>query len=187
MGRPQFLLSIIFGILLAGCSNTATEVTVNQTYEIPDFGFSIEYPEGWFIDTDQTITWIREDEADFDLRYIQERKLDGIGITLDHRTLEWLTQVYGLEEYPTLNDLFQLNIEEISHMVSPEIIEVNIFGVNALNSEFYGEQDQYYSTYAGYLDDEAFLFSYSAPNQQEFDDFKSSWQLILASITKITQ
>jgi hypothetical protein len=112
--------------------------------------------------------------------------LDGIGITLDHRTLEWLTQTFGLDDYPTLNDLFQLNIEQISHMVNPEVTEVSIFGVDALKSDFYGENEQYYSNYAGYIGDEAFLFGFSAPSEQEFKDFKPTWEIMLDSITPLT-
>lgn len=186
MKRAFFLSIIVSGILIVGCSS-GDDLALTETYIFPDFGFSIDYPEGWFVDTADTITWIRQDETDFELRFRENRKLEGIGINFDHRTLEWLNLAYGLDDYPTLNDLFQLNIEAISHMVNPEVVEATIFGVEALQSEFYGDLEQYYATYAGYTRDEAFLFGFVAPNEQEFEDFKPTWELIIESITPVIE
>jgi len=172
-------------LLLSACSS-GKDYVLSETHEIPEFGFSISFPQGWFVETRDTVTWIRETEEDFKVRYDTERKLIGIGITLDHRPLEWLTQVYGLTDYPSLNDLFQLNIEAITHMVNPEIEQLTVFGVDALHAEFYGEHDQYFSTYAGYIGNEAFLLSYVAPDKDQFEEFKPVWEQIVASITVVT-
>ena len=196
MRHTKYLLIPATILLLAGCSaiqslgnqsQKSSDFDLAETYKIPNFDFSLNYPESWFVATDDTVTWIRQDEEDFNHRYEDNRRLNGIGITFDHRSLDWLTEAFGLTEYPTLNDLFQLNIEEISHMVNPTIHETSIFGVDALQSEFYGEQEQWYISYAGYLDEEAFHFQVAAPSEKALDEFKPTWTLIVESITRIKE
>ena len=182
----QWIIVLVGIIVLTGCSSSKS-LPLTDTYVFPDFGFSIDFPEGWYADTDsrEPVTWITETEEDFKQRNLQIRKPVGIVIIFDHRTLDWLNVVLGLPENPSINDLFQLNIDEVTHMVNPTIEEVTLFGVDALRSEFYGENDSWGITYAGFLEDEAFLLSIVAPSEKALEQFKPTMEAILESITPV--
>jgi hypothetical protein len=184
-----FVLIVFCALSLTSCA-PANTLPLTETYIIPDFGFSIDYPEGWLAGNDSTdpVTWIFQDEEDYTKRHQgNQQQLIGIRVSLDHRTLEWLNLVLGLKGNPTLNDLFDLNIHEISHMVNPNIEETTLFGVDALKSEFYGAEEQWYISYAGFIDDEAFLLMVSSPTEEELENFKPTWDAMLESIKSVEE
>ncbi|HKJ26926.1 MAG TPA: hypothetical protein VJ965_04775 [Anaerolineales bacterium] len=188
MKRWQVLIVLAGMLLLAGCSS-GRALPLSEVYIIPDFGFSIDYPEGWYTDThsQEPVTWFMENAEDFRARTFQTRKVEGIVITFDHRTLIWLNKEFGLPEDPTLNDLFQVNIDEVTHMVNPTIEEVTLFGVDALRSEFYGKDDMWGISYAGFIDDEAFLLTVKAPSEEALEQFKPTLEAMLESIEPVEE
>lgn len=156
---------------------------LNESIEISDFGFSIDYPEGWFAEIEGPITWIAELESDFEARD-EEGNSKGIAISLEHRPIDFLMELGLRGDPPSLNDLFTLNVGELSGMTNPNITEVIIFGVPALRSEYY--EDQWDISYAGFLGDEAFYFRLTAPTENMLNDFRPTWEKMLERITPLS-
>jgi len=180
---PVFLVLLFLSGCSQGLFNQTDTLELTQTYEIPDFGFSLDYPEGWIAETQGPITVIIENPDDRELMFAPccERS-SGIKIAFDHRKLA-LLESWGLPENASLDELLQFNINEISGMSNPEISETTIFGVPAVRAKFY--EVQWYLEYAGFIKDEAFIFGYGAPSEDMRDRFLPTWELILASITPI--
>lgn len=182
--------------ILAGCGGTDLPVeddpspaslssprSLTQTHTIPSFGFSIDYPEGWFAETDGSISRMVEIQEDLDPPDGPCcPKSNGVVISLDHRSIFQLEE-WGLPKDASLDQLFAFNIGEIEGMTNPEITETVVFGVPALRSSYY--ESQWRITYAGFIKDEAFIFAVGAPTEQLLDDFMPTWDLILASISPI--
>lgn len=103
-------------------------------------------------------------------------------IVFDHRNIT-LLESWGLPENATLDELLQFNINEISGMSNPEISETTLFGVPAVRAKFY--EVQWYIEYAGFINDEAFIFGVEAPSEEMLENFLPTWELILASITPV--
>jgi len=197
--KSKHLFIAIFGlIVISGCGKSGPleltetpEVNLNnspleltETHIITGFNFSIDYPEGWFAVTEDEFTVIAETLIDFSQRDIPDRDLIGIGISLEHLPLSFLEQ-FGLpSDSPTLDDLFALNIGVLTGMTNPSITETTIFGVPALRSEYY-EEDRWEISYAGFINNEAFFFIVSAPTEEMLNEFKQTFELMIASITPI--
>ena len=118
MNKWFFLLILSSVMVINGCSSQNQQLPPMETYEISDFGFSIDYPSGWFATTHNwEITVIAQNEEDFKTWNNPETPKNGIFIVLDHRKLTWLQTNLGLPENASIDDLFQLNIYEISFMI----------------------------------------------------------------------
>jgi hypothetical protein len=174
-------------VFLTGCGqglfNQTNTLELTQTHEFTDFGFSVDYPDGWTAETRGPITVIIEDPDDREIMFGPCcGRTSGIGISFDHRKITQL-ESWGLPKDASLSDLLQFNINEISGMSNPEISEATIFGVPAVQAKFY--EAQWYLNYAGFIKDEAFIFGYEAPSEEMRDGFLPTWELMLASITPI--
>lgn len=182
--KAKYLIIAIFGmIVVSGCGNKDIP-PLTETHVITGFNFSIDFPEGWFSSTEDTVTWISETRRDFDRRHEPNHKLEGIGIVLQHEPLSFLEELGLPSDAPTLDDLFALNIGALTGMTNPIVTESTIFGVPALRSEYY-EEDHWDISYAGYINNEAFFFLVSAPSEEMLENFKPTFDLMIASITPI--
>lgn len=184
MKRWHLLIAFVGMFAVAGCGQNGT-LKLTQTIEFTGFGFSIDYPQDWFAYTEDTLTTIVETANDFNRRNVVRDYTVGIVIRFFHEPLGFLVQ-FGLpSEDPTLDDLFSLNITELTGMTNPDITETTIFGVPALRSEYY--EEQWDISYAGIIDDEAFFLVVTAPTEEMINDFKPTWELMLESITPIDE
>lgn len=182
--KSKHLFIAIFGlIVVSGCGKSGP-LELTETHNITGFNFSIDYPEGWIAATEGPLTWIAETQIDFDQRHNRNHELVRIGMSLEHRPLSFLKELGLPSDSPTLDDLFSLNINEKTGMTNPNITETTIFGVPALRSEYY-EEDHWEISYAGFVNNEAFFFIVSAPTEEMLNDFKPTFELMIASITPI--
>lgn len=177
-------LAFVGVLFLTGCSRGLTSglatLSLTQTYELPDFGFSIDYPEGWEAATRGSVTGIFENEDD--RRWIGVgccNRSSGVMVVFDHRKIS-LLESWGLPSEASLDDLVQFNVNEISGMSNPELLETTIFGVPAMRTKFY--EVQYYLKYAGFIADEAFIIGPEAPTKEMLEAFLPTWDLMLESI-----
>ena len=184
MKRWQCLVVSLGFFFIAGCGQSG-DLNLSETHVFAGFGFSIDYPQDWFAITEGAVTWIAELELDFNTRHRETPKTEGIKIILDHRPLAFLESLGLPSDSPTINDLFQLNIDELTGMTDPQITETVLFGVPALRSEYY--ENQWDISYAGFIGDEAFFFIVTAPTKDMLSDFKPTWELMLASITPVDE
>ncbi|NIW43204.1 MAG: hypothetical protein GWN14_00025 [candidate division Zixibacteria bacterium] len=186
MKRWQFLMVLAGMFLLAGCSGK--KVPPSEVYIIPNFGFSIDIPEGWYTRPHDNGQGFRTFELEADYREIQDKeKMEGIVISLEHRSLDWLNRELGLPEDPTLNDLFQMNIDNVTYMVNPTIEEITLFGVDAIKAEAYGAADIWGIMHMGIIEDEAFLLLVLAPSEEALEEFKPTWEAMVESIKPVEE
>ena len=182
--KSKHLFIAIFGlIVISGCGKSGP-LELTETHIITGFNFSIDYPEGWIAATEGPLTYIAEFQTDFDQRKNFDWEFVGIGIVLEHRPLSFLRELGLPPGTPTLDDLFALNIDELTGMTNPNITEATIFGVPALRSEYY-EEDSWDISYAGFINNEAFFFIVGAGTEEMLNDFKPTFELMIASITPI--
>lgn len=182
--RMPFIL-LIGSIFIAGCTPSNT-LPLTETQIFKHFGYSIDYPEGWFAASEGPLTWIIELESDFEQRRDSDHPYEGISIHLEHRLVNFLYN-YGLpKEDRTINDLFSLNINELTGMTDPMITETKLFGVETLRSEYY-EEGHWDISYAGYIEDEAFYLVVIAPNKEKFEEFQPTWEQMVRSIRAVKE
>ena len=173
-----FIVVVGFLILILGKVERFTALP--NTLDIERFGYRIDYPDGWFASEEGPVSFITEKESELSDRYIQDFKTVGIVVSLDHRPRSFL-RTLGLQgDPPTLDDLFALNIGELTGMTNPVIEDSRIFGVAALKSEYY--ESQWDVSYAGFVGDEAFFLLVTAPDEKTLNDFKPTWNAMLKSI-----
>ena len=177
------LLLVSAAFLLAACS-PSTLPELSETHIFADFGFSIDYPPGWSATTEGPVSYMAQTETDFLGRYDFKRKVEGILISLDHRSIDFLRTIGFTADPPTLDELFAFNIGELTGMTNPGISEATIFGVPALRSEYY--ETNWEISYAGLIGDEAFFFFIAAPSEEMLEEFKPTMEAMISSIRPIT-
>jgi hypothetical protein len=171
-------------IFLFGCSGPR-ELPLSQTHEITRFGFSIDYPEGWSVVELGPVTLIGEHRADLQFNFEDELITEGVAMSFEHRPISFLKSLGLKGDPPNLDDLFELNIYELTGMTNPEIEDATLFGEPALRSEYY--EEQWDISYAGFVGDEAYFLRVTAPTEEMLADFKPTWEAMLASITPVAE
>ena len=181
---------IITALLVAGCSQGIPELT--ETHVFDGIDFSIQYPQGWFAENQGQNSWIIEKEEDLNIRFSNNTTTEGIVIIFEHQPLSFLHSIGLPRDDLSLDTLFAFNIGELTGMTNPEIIDTEIFGVPAVRSEYYEErsgepQEQWEISYAGLIEDKAFYLIVTAPTEETLNNFKPTWDQMLASITPLDQ
>lgn len=159
---------------------------VTETYEIPGFGFSIDYPTGWAIDTRDPVTVIASSEAALQARFSDSNPApETVVITLDHRTVEFLQGIGLAAEDPTAQDLLEFNSNEFGWTDISDPEEVEVFGTTALVVRFGDPRGGFNLAYQGVRPDvdDVFLLSVGSPTEENLDAFLPTWEAMLESIT----
>ena len=164
-------------------AKAAAGIPLGETHEITGFGFSIDHPTGWLADTRDTITVISELESDHLPSFTgQTRRRDGFGVSLDHRTLGFMSGL-GLPLSPTLEDLLQLNARFLNWEGPVEPIEAVVFGVPALKVATQDSSGNAGVIYMGFVGSEAFLLSVEAPSEEALAETMPTWTRMLETIS----
>ena len=167
-------------------TETPLPADVTETYTIPGFGYSIDYPVGWFAESRGPITVIAQTEAQ-----LGERFSDPIGanralsLGLDHRTVAFLQGIGLTSDDPTAQDLLEFNTSNFDWTVIGDQGEVEIFGTTAVVVRVTNPEGDFSIQYQGVRPDtdEIFLFGFGAPTEEILDAFLPAWNAMIESIT----
>jgi hypothetical protein len=154
---------------------------LTETYSIPNFGYSIDYPSGWFADTNEPNTQIVQIEEEL---FSDSDEKVGLGVNLDHRTVAFLQSIGLASDDPTAQDMVEFNTSEFGWTDVRDVEEVEIFGSPAIRvraTDSGGES----VVYQGIRSDtgEVFAFSFGAPTDEILDEFLPTWDAMVDSIT----
>lgn len=151
---------------------------LTETHVIADFGFSIDYPAGWFAGTRDTVTTISQLERDHEHNFGGRLPPLGYQVILDHRDMDFMRDL-GLPSDPSLEDLLELNIDYFN-LLDPEVSETEIFGEPALCATVRTK-----NKCGGFIGDETFLVSVKAPTKAKFDQVLAIWEEMRRSIEPV--
>jgi hypothetical protein len=165
-------------------SNNGLELS--ESYPFPGFGFSIDYPAGWSVETQDTVTIISELESDLQNAFQEDPPpIEGFNFTLDQRTLSFMRGL-GLPEEATLEDLLDLNRGFFDWEEPLDIVETELFGAAAL-SIMTSDGEVSRNTLMGFAGDRAFLLQFATPEEKALDSVSPIWSQMLASIRPVTE
>ena len=159
---------------------------VTETYAIPDFGYSIDYPAGWFVRTTGPFTTITRIEQQGEFDFDSSPLLD-LSVSLDHRTILFLMDIGLTEEDPTTQDLLEFNIFSFDWTDVRDMGEVEIFGTTAavvrVRTRGGDAAIMYQGVNPGSVFGEFFVFGVGAPTEEQLDAFLPAWETMIESIT----
>lgn len=165
-------------------SNNGLELS--ETYTFPGFGFTIDYPAGWSVETQGNVTIISELEADLKNAFQEDPPpIEGFNLTLDQRSLSFMRGL-GLPEEATLEDLLDLNQGFFDWQEPLDIVETEAFGAPAL-SIMTSDDEVSHNTLMGYAGDRAFLLQFATPEEKALDSLSPIWSQMMASIRPVTE
>lgn len=180
-----------------GVLATPLPADVTETYTIPGFGYSIDYPADWFVTTDDSFTLIAQTEEEFAARPVDPTRRTTysvsppippavtLRISLDHRTVLFLQRIGLTSDDPTAQDLLEFNIDNFDWTVLRDLGEVEIFGTTAAVVRVTDPDGSFSIQYQGVLQDsgEVFIFGFAGPTEESVDAFLPAWETIIESIT----
>jgi hypothetical protein len=203
IGEEVFLLTVVapsdealdaflptWEAMLASIRPVAEPLTLTETQAFAaDFGFSIDYPAGWFaeVDPSEPVTLISQLEDDH-RRAFRSGNITyrGIGISHDHRDLAFMRGI-GLPADASIDDLVQLNAEFFEWREPFEVIEAEVFGVSAVSVRVVDGRGNSNIVLQGFLDNRVFLFELKAPSEEALDAFLPTWEEMLESIKRVEE
>ena len=157
---------------------------VTETYSIPDFGYSIDYPSGWFAETRDPFTLIVPTEEALAAGFSDaEGPTEGLGVSLDHRTVAFLQHIGLASDDPTAEDLVEFNTTNFEWMDIRDLAEVEVFGGPAIRVRVTPSEGRESIQYQGVRADEVFLLGFGAPTGEILDEFLPTWDAMFESIT----
>ena len=179
----------IITVLLIGCSlklierpTTAQPYQLTETYALTDFGFTIDYPAGWYTGRDGPTSIICELAEDVRRLQIDNAAVSGYCILHEHRDMSFMRAI-GLPADARVDDLFQFNLEFFGYQ-DPKVTKATLFGVPAIQVIAVDDTGPTLEV-TGLLADEAFLLSLQAPTTDALDTFLPTWEAIVAGIAPI--
>jgi hypothetical protein len=158
---------------------------LTDTYTLPDFGFSIDYPAGWQADTQATFTVITELDEDFQNAFDNDYTPRGYEVALDHIALSFLSE-RGLPSDPSLEELFEFNMEFFGVREPTDMSEIVVFDVPAISARFKIDERWGVVT-TGFKDQRVFLLVITAPSEEALDEIMPTWAKMLASIKPVAE
>ena len=169
-------------------SPSTTSAGLTETYTIPGFGFSIDYPAGWFAETREPVTVIAQTEEQLEALFSDPNApRPGLGVNLDHRTVAFLQDIGLTTDNPTAEDLLEFNISNFDWTDVRDLEEVEVFGATALVVRVTHPNGEFSVVYQGVHPDtgEAFLLSFTAPTGGEGVEalLLPIWEVMFESIT----
>jgi len=159
---------------------------VTETYTIPGFGFSIDYPVGWVVETREPVTIITQTEEQLQAGFSDtSAPRIGLGVNLDHRTVAFLQDIGLTTDNPTAEDLLEFNTSNFDWTDVRDLGEVEVFGATAVVVRVTTPEGDFVIEYQGVRPDtgEAFLFGFGAPTEESLDAFLPVWEAMFESIT----
>ena len=169
-------------------SPSTTSAVLIETYTIPGFGFSIDYPAGWFAETREPVTVIAQTEEQLEALFSDPNApRPGLGVNLDHRTVAFLQDIGLTTDNPTAEDLLEFNTSNFDWTDVRDLEEVEVFGATALVVRVTHPNGAFSVVYQGVHPDtgEAFLLSFTAPTGGEGVEalLLPVWEVMFESIT----
>lgn len=175
--------------LLIGCSlklierpATTQPYQLTETYSLTDFGFTIDYPVGWYTGRDGPTTIICELAEDVRRLQIDNATVAGYCILHEHRDMGFMRSI-GLPADATVEDLFQFNLAFFGYQ-EPKVTKTTLFGAPAIQVIAVDDTGPTLEV-TGFLGDEAFLLSLQAPTTSALNTFLPTWETIVAGIAPI--
>ncbi len=183
---PTRILAIMLLSPLIFVTLAQEPLALTQTHEIAGLGFSIDYPAGWFADSQAPATLISQLEVDHEQAFSDSDSPQvGIVIAFDHRDIDFMRSI-GLPADATMTDLVQLNAGFFEWQEPFEVVDTEVFGVPAASVRTVDDNGFSTVTLQGFIGEEMFLLSIVAPPPGEvLDDFLPTWEAMLASIEPI--
>jgi hypothetical protein len=187
----RLVIDILLGIfVLTACSPAAQEsltpdVELSESYVLPGFAFSINYPAGWQADTRGTFTVITELEEDHQNAFDNDYAPKGYEVALDHVALSFLRD-RGLPSDPSLEDLFNFNMEFFGVQEPTEVSQIVVFGVPAMSAKFQIDE-RWGLVSTGFLEQRVFVLVISAPSEDALAEFAPTWARILENIKPVAE
>jgi hypothetical protein len=158
---------------------------LNETFQFPGFGYAINHPTGWTVNTCPPAFVIAADPVDAEQFCSSDAPPSDLAMGFDHRDLNFMRSI-GLPADATLDDLVALNQREFSQEIVDEI-ETMLFGVPARRVRVTYDQGAAGIAYAGYLDDEVFLLICDAPTAEALDRHLVTIEAMVASLRAIEE
>jgi hypothetical protein len=159
---------------------------VTETYSIPGFGYSIDYPSGWFVETRGSVTIIAQTEEELEARFSDSNPPpEALGVGLDHRTVTFLQGIGLTSDDPTAEDLVEFNTNNFDWTDVRDLAEVEVFGATAIRVRVTNPEGGDSIQYQGVRPDngEIFLFGIEAATDESLDAFLPAWDAMFESIT----
>ena len=159
---------------------------VTETYTIPVFGFSIDYPVGWLVETREPVTVITQTEEQLEAAFSDTTTPGmGLGVNLDHRTVAFLQDIGLTTDNPTAEDMLEFNTSNFDWTDVRDLGEVEVFGATAVVVRVTNPEGDFSVVYQGVRPDtgEVFLLAVGAPTEESLDAFLPAWEAMFESIT----
>ena len=167
-------------LMLASIRDESDDNQLPETIQFIGLDFEMDYPDGWTIRSDNPVTWLEEIENDSNNLDIG-RPVEGVVITLDHRTVAFLESIGAEIVDRSPEEMVALN-QQFFGWEMTNVEAVQIFGVNAMRAETQDNSGSHL-VYQGFLDDDhAFLIDIVATDEDALAEFLPTWDLMLASI-----
>lgn len=159
---------------------------VTETYSIPRFGYSIDYPSGWFVETSGPKTVFGQVEDD--LFSDSAVRSEGLLVEVDHRTVAVMQEIGLASDNPTAQDLVDFNTTFGWTDVRDQE-DVEVFGSPAIKVRFTASDGDEVVAYQGIRFDtgEAFLLSFDASSSEILEEFLPTWDVMFESITAVDE
>ena len=159
---------------------------VTETYSIPGFGYTIDYPAGWFAETRGSVTHIAQTEEELQAAFSDlNPPPQALGVGLDHRTVTFLQDIGLTPDDPTAEDLVEFNTNNFDWTDVRDLREVEVFGTTAIRVRVTLPEGGDSIEYQGVRPDngEIFLFGFGAATDESLDAFLPAWDAMFESIT----
>jgi hypothetical protein len=158
---------------------------VTETYTIPGFGYSIDYPIGWSVETRGSVTIIAQTEEQLQAGFSDADVAPvAVSVSLDHRTVAFLRGIGLTSDDPTAQDLLEFNTSNFGWTDIRDLGEEEVFGTIAAVARVTNPAGYLSISYQGVRPDagEVLLLSLVAPTEESLDSFLPAWEAMFESI-----
>ena len=166
-------------------SETPSPAEVTETYTIPGFGYSIDYPIGWLAETRGSVTIIVQTEEQLQAGFSDADAAPvAVSVSLDHRTVAFLQGIGLTSDDPTAQDLLEFNTSNFGWTDIRDLGEEEVFGATAAVARVTNSAGGFSINYQGVRPDtgEIFLLGLVAPTEESLDAFLPAWVAMFESI-----
>lgn len=114
-----------------------------------------------------------------------EGPTEGLGVSLDHRTVVFLQGIGLASDDPTAEDLVEFNTTNFGWIDVRDLAEVEVFDSPAIRVRVTPSEGRESIQYQGVRADtgEVFLLGFGAPTGEILDEFLPTWDAMFESIT----
>ena len=163
-------------------------LVVTETYSIPGFGYSTDYPSGWFVETRQSATMFTQVEEELFSESIAVSN-EGLNVVVEHQTVADL-QGFGLaSDDPTAEDLVEFNTTFLGPTDARDHEEAEVFGSRAVRVRVTEADGGESVLYVGIRSDvgDAFFLSFTAASSEILEEFGPTWDVMFDSIKAVDE